>query len=749
MVRRGGSRSLKKSSPRRPWLIPGLVALILFVGNLASNLVANDLQTSIAPYRRWIWIVFVIALVVTVIIAIVGNSRKDSSEGDERTERSVPTGDSVAGDKNVYINQSASQNISALHQLRAPVGDFVGREREIQTLINALRRNSRPCITGVSGMGGIGKTELALLVAGRLADDYPDAQFFINLQGTETNPRSPAEVMATCIRAFCGPEVKLPDDVDQLLQRYRSELTSKRALLLFDNAADSAQLLPLLPPSSSALLVTSRHAISLPGMTPVTLNPLTEEEAQRLLLEIAPHAHSAAAQICSLCGYLPLAIRAAGSLLAITADLDPFDYATQLKDERKRLERIGTEGVEIDVAASFNLSYARLTPEAARVFRFLSVFAGAFDATAGGVVCGDADHVQLSGLVRRSLVLYDSTTKRYRLHDLIRLFASSNLSSMEREMAYKLHAAHYRDVLAAADSLYLEGGEALARGLALFDLERSNIDAGHAWVAAQDDADEDIAELARSYPDAGVYVLSLRQHPREKIRWLEIALSAARRLKHRHGEALTVGNLGLAYADLGETERAIEFYEQQLEIARELGDRQSEGADLANLGLAYSTRGEIERALQFFDQALIIFREFGDRRAEGTTLGNLGNAYGRQGDIQRAILFYEQQLTVVREIGDRRGEGMALGNLGIAYAKLGQIQRSLEFYEPALRIDRELGDLKGEATDLLNMSLALYQLGQRAQAIEYVQQSLAIFEQIESPFTAKVREQLAEWRART
>ena len=91
-------------------------------------------------------------------------------------------------------------------------------------------------------MGGIGKTELALLVAERLSSDCPDAQFLVNLQGTDANPLRPEEVLATFIRAFVGLEAALPDDLGQLTQLYLSQLSGKRVLVVLDNAADSSQV---------------------------------------------------------------------------------------------------------------------------------------------------------------------------------------------------------------------------------------------------------------------------------------------------------------------------------------------------------------------------------------------------------------------------------------------------------------------------------------------------------------------------
>ena len=103
-------------------------------------------------------------------------------------------------------------------------------------------------------------------------------------------------------------------------------------------------------------------------------------------------------------------------------------------------------------------------------------------------------------------------------------------------------------------------------------------------------------------------------------------------------------------------------------FTREIGDRRGEGTALGNLGIAYADLGQVERAIGFYEQDLAIAREIGDRRGEGNALGSLGLAYADLGQVERAIGFYEQALTIARAIGDRHGEGIVLGNLGIAYA---------------------------------------------------------------------------------
>ncbi|HEV2861144.1 MAG TPA: tetratricopeptide repeat protein [Pyrinomonadaceae bacterium] len=637
--------------------------------------------------------------------------------------------------------------LMARHQLRAAVGDFVGREKEIASLTVTLRGGTSAAISGISGMGGIGKTELALKVANELRDAYPDAQLVVDMRGTDTPPRDPSDALASCIRAFVGLEKKLPDDPEQLTHLYRSALQGKRALILLDNAHDSAQVRPLLPPQGSALLVTSRNAVTLPRMTRVMLEQLSETEARELLTGIAPRIPASLAdQISYLCGYLPLALRAAGSLLDVTIDLDPKTYAEQLRDERRRLELLGTEGVDISVEASFNLSYARLPPDAARVFRLLSVFPATFDAAAEETICEDPAHKHLSDLLRRNLVIYDTDTHRYRLHDLARLFADSRLSEDERNLGQQHQAAHYLEVLRECSKSYLKGGELVRNSLALFDKEQRNIEAGQKWASQRADPNEAVARLCNGYGVVAPQVLELRQHPSVNIAWFEAALESARRLKDRDSEGRHLGHMGLAYAALGDARRAIELYEQALAIAREIGNRLGEGRALGNMGLAYSNLGDMQRAIELFEQRLTIARGLGDRRGEGTVLGNMGVTYNRMGEVARAIEFLEQHLSIAREVGDRLGESKALGNLGIAYEKLGEIDRAIELYEQQLAIAREIGYRTGQGNALFNTALMLDKLGSRSKAIANAEVALEIYRQLESPWAKKVLEKLAEWR---
>jgi hypothetical protein len=242
-------------------------------------------------------------------------------------------------------------------------------------------------------------------------------------------------------------------------------------------------------------------------------------DAKNLLLRIAPRSDGEAEAIAKLCGFLPQALRLAASAIAVRVDLEPQDYARQLADEKKRLELLA--GDDESVTASITLSYNLLDSETQKLWRMLAVFPDTFDAPAAAAVWqmeANAAKNTLSRLLQYSMLEWNDSTNRYHLHDLMRAFGSGRLSTDESGIAALRHAKQYLGVLHSAAELYGEGGEALMRGLSLFDLERGNLQAGQSWVAAHSGEGREVARLCSAYSGRGSRILNLRLHPREQIR---------------------------------------------------------------------------------------------------------------------------------------------------------------------------------------------------------------------------------------
>jgi tetratricopeptide (TPR) repeat protein len=632
--------------------------------------------------------------------------------------------------------QAAASAFRSLHQLPLPPADFTGRDELIAQLLEDFQKRKGAAITGLTGMGGIGKTALGLVVAHSIVNDYPDAQIFLDLKGT-TTPLSAADAMRHVVLSFePTADLRALDDAG-MGNAYRTILHGKRALLFFDNARSAEQVAPLRPPETSTMLVTSRWAFGLPGLQTRRLDLMKPESAEQFLLELCPRIDGQSDELARACAYLPLALRIAGSFLQVNPDWPVKTYVAQLEDRKGRLAALhdSREGAELttepDLLATFEMSYQQLSEEDRKRWRTLGVFPTSFDARAAAAMwkMEEDDARRLLGLLLRySLLDYDETSERYSLHDLLADYALSQMDSEEEGDVRLKHASHYKDVLSAADDLYTEGGENVLAGLRLFDLEWENIQAGQAWAAGAQS--QEAAWLCATYPGAGAYLLELRQHPGEQIRWLQATLAAARQIGDRRGEGSTLGNLGIAYYRLGDTRKAIEYYEQHLTIAKEIGHRQGEGNALGNLGLAYYSLGEPRKAIEYHEQALAIDREIGDHRGEGAELGNLGLAYADLGDPRKAIEYHEQALAISREIGDLRGEGQDLCNLGNAYYSLGEPRKAIEYHEQALAIDREIGDRRGEGQDLGSLGTAYADLGEARKAIEYYEQHLTIAKEI-------------------
>lgn len=255
-----------------------------------------------------------------------------------------------------------------------------------------------------------------------------------------------------------------------------------------------------------------------------------------------------------------------------------------------------------------------LSAEQQRLWRILSVFPGTFDAKAATSVWEletDPTQEALSELVRCSLVEWEEKEERYRLHDLVRQLADRKIETTERDAAQRRHAEHYLKVLWEARDFYFKGGEGVLLALRLFDVEWGNIQSGYTWAESHFLEDDEASRVCGDYPNAGTYLLLLRLHPQEQIRWREIALAAARRGNDKAREALHLGNLGIAYWHLDEPRRSIEYYEQWRAIAHEIGDRLGEASASWNLGLVYEDDGNLSRAADLMQVRVDFNREIG------------------------------------------------------------------------------------------------------------------------------------------
>ncbi|MFN0085647.1 MAG: ATP-binding protein [Blastocatellia bacterium] len=643
----------------------------------------------------------------------------ESEDEPEESGRAVISDEVVARYR--HLIEAAQSSATSLNQLPPPLPEFTGREFELEEFVAEHNRFSTRLL-GMQGLGGVGKTALALKLADQLREQYPDAQFYIDLKGASSQPLPVAEAQAHVIRAWL-PTVRLPESDVELNHLYRSLLLDKRVLLLLDNAVNTQQVQGLVAPGECLTIITSRQPVLLPGMFSRRLEGLPVSEACEILQRLAPRVGPLADRVAELSGYLPLALRLAAGTLAFAPTLRVEEFVDRL-DLLKQTERF-----RHPVDAVVSLAYDLLAPSLQKLWRVLAVFSDTFEGGAAASVWtlnpAHAD-TALDRLLAGSLIERNRATGRYRLHDLMSAFAETRLTDEERALACQRHSAHYQSVLHEADALYEQGGDLLKLGLDLVDMEWMNIQSGQVWAASNITRDRAACELCNSYPDAGKYVLDLRQHPRERIRWSEAALGAAQRMNRSKSSARHLIGLGDSYIALSEVHHAIEFYERGLKLASDARDRRAEAESLSGLGNAYYLGGGLGQAREVHEKAMSLFTALGDHRGVADSLGNLGTAHYAMGEVRKASDLFARQLAAAREIGDRRNESIALGGVGLAHYVMGDSRRAADLFNQQLAITREIGDRRGEAAALSNLGNACATLEYTQQAIAYHEQALTI-----------------------
>ncbi len=577
-----------------------------------------------------------------------------------------------------------------------------GRDAETRWLVDSLK-DRRGVALCARGLGGVGKTALAKHAGHELREHFPDGIAWVAMHGARGPALTAADAMRHVIR-FLDPTAQLPSDESALADAYQQALGGRRLLIVLDDAPDDpAAVRPLQPPAGNGLLVTSRFNIAFPGLAQRNLDVLDDASAREMLRQRSGRDldDATADAIVQRCGHLPLAVEVAGTQLAADETLSPKTYLDRLADAATRWDALAIAGLDdANVKGVLGLSLEQLrkqVPDAADRWLALGVFPQDFDLRAAAAVwdCADDEaRSTLGTLAHHALVQMDGD--RYRLHDLLRDLARHRANDLTD--ARRRHAVHFRDVLRKAERMHDAGHERVLEGLALFDGERANIEAGQQWAADNAGTDARAQGLCAKYPLAGADVLAMRLPVATQRDWDETGRAAARAAGDGARERRLAGNLGIRYRELGEPQRAIACHERSRDLAREAGDRQGEANALGMLGHAYQETGRPDAARRAYKDALAIDREIGYRRGEAMMLDGLGILARQEGDPAAALDWFGQALDVSREVGDRRGEGTTLHNMGVAHADLEQWAEARDCLHQALAIREDLSDPETEET---------------------------------------------------
>src|SRR6476661_9600487 len=236
-----------------------------------------------------------------------------------------------------------------------------------------------------------------------------------------------------------------------------------------------------------------------------------------------------------------------------------------------------------------------------------------------------------------------------------------------------------------------------------------------------------------------LYLQGTAESLRKAIAKLEEALKLYGETSENEGQAITIENegqaltlllLGKVYDDLGEKQKALEYYSQSLPLLRAVGDRREEAITLISIGTVYSELGEKQKALEYYSQSLPLQRAVGDRGGEASTLNNIGLAYSALGETQKALEYYSQSLPLQRAVGNRRGEAVTLNNIALVYLQLGEKQKALEYFGHSLPLSRAVGDRTQEALTLNNIAFAKRAQGNLTEALTDIEASLKIIESL-------------------
>ncbi|QTD99165.1 AfsR/SARP family transcriptional regulator [Streptomyces cyanogenus] len=640
-------------------------------------------------------------------------------------------------------------------QLPASVPDFTGRSSFVSELTEVLSSASEAegrvmAVSALAGIGGVGKTTLAVHVAHRARPAFPDGQLYVDLQGTGPRPAEPETVLGSFLRALGTPDSAIPDSLEERSALYRSVLDGRRVLVLLDNAKDAAQVRPLLPGTEGcAALVTSRvRMLDLAGAHLVDLDVMSPEEALALFTRIVGEERvaaerEAALDVVAACGFLPLAIRIAASRLAARRTWTVSVLAAKLADERRRLDEL--QAGDLAVKATFELGYGQLEPAQARAFRLLGLADGPDISLAAAAAVLDLPPEDtedlLESLVDTSL-LESAAPGRYRFHDLVRLYAracaerdewppSERAAAMSRLLDFYLATAarvyaierpgdrtvDHLEVTEQAGQTFSDEGKALdwlhteaACILACVQqsLGQENLRRGVDLLLASKD-------LVESGASSLVY---------------ETATRAARDAADALGDSLAAGRARVTLTQVlikaGQFDEAAVEAREAVALGAAAGDPWTSGNAPNELGIIAICRNDHAAGEAHLLRAIAAFRADDNRPGEASALCNLSRVLVSMDRAAAGIELVQQGVAIYDELGLTVRLANARYALGIALSHTDRLGEALEQFTEALRIFVENRQRLWEGTTHFRIAQVHLAAHRAAQAAQHAEQALGI-----------------------
>jgi tetratricopeptide (TPR) repeat protein len=487
--------------------------------------------------------------------------------------------------------------VSATNRPQIPIHDFVGRETEINSLVESLNpKDGDPALSGkvatIHGEAGVGKTELARVVAHRLRPKFPDAQLAIEYSNAGDRTLAVQHVLETAVHSL-DPLARLPDNPNELQTLYLSLLEGKRVLVIVDQVGNENGISLLVPPPTCALLLTSRHPLNLPAAVAHHLDKLSPTDAEHLLVTMCPRVGSNASVLARLCRYTPLALRLSAALLVYDLSLEVESHIRVLSEQ---VEQIATykDRPEAFFDVFIRQAYERLDPCSQQAFCQLGVFLDGFSQTAAAALANidgsaheDMDHL-LETLSQLNLLAFDKATECFSMHASVRDFALEHLSDSS-EVRLRL-AQHYASIAEGCAALAHRGSDGVLLSVLVFDDHKLYIKQAWAWLQEQEQRSPIIDALILKFYKITETLGRLRFFPeRELIPQIKTALEAAERLNDRETTLSILGTLGRTYYMLGQAQKALDHYEQQLGLAQQRGDHDQETRIRRNISLAQAS----------------------------------------------------------------------------------------------------------------------------------------------------------------